>query len=86
MPDPTEALSSMAAAASIPAFCCPPGTKMHLLDLGHLEADDGWYCYSVYRLMNTAEALLLMMKLSGWYAAQRRARFRLPTQQASVGL
>jgi hypothetical protein len=30
------------APAAVPAFKCPPGTKMHLLDLGRLQADDGW--------------------------------------------
>lgn len=28
--------------ASLPAFTCPPGTKLHLLDLGTLECDEGW--------------------------------------------
>ena len=28
--------------AAIPAFQCPKGTKMWLLDLGTLECDEGW--------------------------------------------
>ncbi len=28
--------------AAVPAFRCPPGTKMHILDLGTLQADEGW--------------------------------------------
>lgn len=36
------------AAATVPAFKCPKGTKMHLLNLGTLEVDEGWYaCSSV---------------------------------------
>jgi hypothetical protein len=30
------------AAASVPAFTCPPDTEMHILDLGTVEADEGW--------------------------------------------
>lgn len=30
------------AAATIPAFKCPPGTKMHILNLGILNVDEGW--------------------------------------------
>ncbi|KIW82076.1 hypothetical protein AYO21_04220 [Fonsecaea monophora] len=28
--------------AQVPAFKCPPGTKMHFLELGVLQADEGW--------------------------------------------
>ncbi|KKZ62060.1 hypothetical protein EMCG_03423 [[Emmonsia] crescens] len=38
----TSGVASQAANASLPAFNCPPGTKMHLLDLGTLECDEGW--------------------------------------------
>jgi hypothetical protein len=31
------------AAACLPAYVCPPGTKMHLLNLGTLNVDEGWY-------------------------------------------
>ncbi|RMZ76172.1 hypothetical protein DV738_g5140, partial [Chaetothyriales sp. CBS 135597] len=34
--------SSALAAAGVPAFKCPPGTKMHLLNLGTLRADEAW--------------------------------------------
>ncbi|KAF3397142.1 N-acyl homoserine lactonase [Talaromyces pinophilus] len=30
------------AAASVPAFVCPPGTKMHILNLGTMNVDEGW--------------------------------------------
>ncbi|KAL3486079.1 beta-lactamase-like protein [Aspergillus germanicus] len=30
------------AKACIPAYTCPPGTKMHLLNLGTLNVDDAW--------------------------------------------
>lgn len=28
--------------AAVPAFKCPTGTKMHILDLGTLQADESW--------------------------------------------
>jgi len=36
------AQSSLLAPAAVPAYKCPPGTKMYLLNLGTLEADEGW--------------------------------------------
>ena len=36
-------VSTLFANAGVPAFKCPAGTKMHFLDLGALEADEGWY-------------------------------------------
>jgi hypothetical protein len=41
-PDP----ASLLIAAGVPAFKCPPGTKMHILNLGTLQADESWYVYS----------------------------------------
>ncbi|EAS34525.3 metallo-beta-lactamase superfamily protein [Coccidioides immitis RS] len=38
----TSKMASQAAKANLPAFNCPPGTKMHLLNLGSLECDEGW--------------------------------------------
>lgn len=35
--------ANLLAQAQVPAFKCPPGTKMHFLDLGTLQADEGWY-------------------------------------------
>lgn len=32
----------LAPMAQVPAFTCPEGTKMHILDLGRLEVDEGW--------------------------------------------
>ncbi|RTE70312.1 hypothetical protein BHE90_015291 [Fusarium euwallaceae] len=29
--------------AAVPSFICPPGTKMHILDLGTLQVDEGWF-------------------------------------------
>ncbi|KAJ5678559.1 uncharacterized protein N7477_004192 [Penicillium maclennaniae] len=37
-PDPTALLAN----AAVPAFKCPPGTKMHILDLGTLQVDESW--------------------------------------------
>lgn len=34
--------ASLLASAAVPAFKCPVGTKMHILDLGMLEADESW--------------------------------------------
>ncbi|KAB8226994.1 N-acyl homoserine lactonase family protein [Aspergillus alliaceus] len=34
--------SRQLAKASIPAYTCPEGTKMHILDLGTLSCDEGW--------------------------------------------
>jgi hypothetical protein len=34
------------AAACLPAYVCPPGTKMHLLNLGTMNVDEGWYVKS----------------------------------------
>jgi len=34
--------AQLLAQASVPAFKCPTGTKMHFLDLGTLQADEGW--------------------------------------------
>lgn len=35
-------IASLLAPAAIPAFNCPEGTKMHILNLGTLQADEGW--------------------------------------------
>lgn len=37
--------ASMLMAAGVPAFKCPPGTKMHILDLGTLQADESWFVF-----------------------------------------
>lgn len=34
--------TAMLASAAIPSFKCPPGTKMYILNLGMLEADESW--------------------------------------------
>jgi len=34
--------AQLLAQAHVPAFKCPAGTKMHFLDLGTLQADEGW--------------------------------------------
>ncbi|RSL56977.1 hypothetical protein CEP54_008549 [Fusarium duplospermum] len=38
-----SALSNPFASAAIPAFQCPPGTKLFLLNLGILRGDEGWF-------------------------------------------
>lgn len=38
----TADITSLLANAAVPALKCPAGTKMWLLDLGHLQADEGW--------------------------------------------
>jgi hypothetical protein len=37
--------ATLLASAAVPAFKCPLGTKMHILDLGTLEVDESWYVY-----------------------------------------
>ncbi|KAJ5318135.1 hypothetical protein PENANT_c043G07542 [Penicillium antarcticum] len=34
--------SSLLLSAAVPAFKCPAGTKMHILNLGTLQADESW--------------------------------------------
>ena len=41
--------------AGVPAFACPPGTKMHILDLGTLQADEGWSVKSWFSNVNRRE-------------------------------
>lgn len=36
-------ISTLLAKAAIPAFNCPTGTKLHILHLGIMQADEGWY-------------------------------------------
>ncbi|KAH8697584.1 beta-lactamase-like protein [Talaromyces proteolyticus] len=43
-------LASLLVPAAIPGFKCPTGTKMHILDLGTLEADESW----IFRGGNTS--------------------------------
>lgn len=33
---------NLLAPAAVPAFNCPPGTKVHFLNLGILRGDEGW--------------------------------------------
>ncbi|KAJ5080812.1 beta-lactamase-like protein [Penicillium angulare] len=42
--------SALLATAAIPSFKCPPGTKMHILNLGTLQADESW----IFRGGNTS--------------------------------
>jgi hypothetical protein len=35
--------ASLLISAAVPAFKCPPGTKMYILDLGTLEIDESWF-------------------------------------------
>ncbi|WEW60148.1 hypothetical protein PRK78_005633 [Emydomyces testavorans] len=39
----TSEMASQVAKANLPAFNCPPGTKLHLLNLGSIECDEGWW-------------------------------------------
>lgn len=41
-PSSAMALSKKLVEACIPAYACPEGTKMHLLNLGTLNVDEGW--------------------------------------------
>jgi hypothetical protein len=44
---PQSNLQSLLAKANVPAYCCPPGTKLFILNLGILQADEGWYALHV---------------------------------------
>lgn len=35
-------MATQRATAAVPAFKCPPGTKMHIPDPGTIQADEGW--------------------------------------------
>jgi hypothetical protein len=34
--------ASLLATAGVPAFLCPEGTKVHILNLGTMRVDAGW--------------------------------------------
>lgn len=40
--------TNILARASVPAFLCPPGTKVHILNLGTMRVDAGWYVHHDY--------------------------------------
>jgi len=40
-------LAALLVHAAVPAFKCPAGTKMHILDLGTLEVDESWLVYEI---------------------------------------
>ena len=37
--------ASLLVSAGVPAFKCPAGTKMHILNLGTLQADESWFVF-----------------------------------------
>lgn len=38
--------ANLLATAGVPAFLCPQGTKVHILNLGTMRVDAGWYVKS----------------------------------------
>ena len=55
--------ASMLVNAAVPSFKCPSGTKMHILDLGTLQADESWYVDTkIVRLLRGANASSLSNK------------------------
>lgn len=38
--------ASLLVSAAVPAFKCPAGTKMHILNLGTLQADESWFVFA----------------------------------------
>lgn len=48
----SQNVASLLAPAAVPSFKCPAGTKMHILDLGTLEADESWYARLQLNLIN----------------------------------
>jgi hypothetical protein len=51
-------MSNLLASAAVPAFKCPKGTKMHILDLGMLEADESWLAKIEYGPLQILTMLL----------------------------
>ncbi|KAH8802487.1 beta-lactamase-like protein [Xylogone sp. PMI_703] len=43
MSSASQSPASLLVAAGVPAYKCPAGTKMHILDLGTLEVDESWF-------------------------------------------
>ena len=62
-------IASLLAAASVPAFKCPQGTKMHILNLGVLQGDDGWYVLGTTRRKD--QELILHRLLRGGNTSSR---------------
>lgn len=63
-------MANLLATAGVPAFKCPPGTKMHLLDLGTLQADEGW-CSITQRSYSNGPSLIQAQ--TGFSAVPTRA-------------
>lgn len=53
--------SSLLVSAAVPAFKCPAGTKMHILNLGTLQADESWFVeqYQARRIWLTTISRIL---------------------------
>lgn len=52
--------------ASIPAYACPEGTKMYILNLGTLNVDEGWYVLALKFQTSRCDVLIdnLIMEAS----------------------
>jgi len=61
-------LAALLVHAAVPAFKCPAGTKMHILDLGTLEADESWFVHESPQTRSITET-----EHSGYCEAAMRA-------------
>jgi hypothetical protein len=61
-------VSSLLVQAAVPGFKCPTGTKMHILDLGTLEADESWYVDSIECPLGSLELVRIFTRYqdSSW--------------------
>jgi hypothetical protein len=67
--------SNLLATAGVPAFLCPQGTKVHLLNLGTMRVDAGWYATLPLRTGFNALALLShIAQASPWRQQQPNKR------------
>ena len=55
--------AALLAPAGVPAFKCPQGTKMHILNLGILQVDEGWCVLFRLRVVATRFWLIVWSRL-----------------------
>lgn len=60
--------------AVIPAFACPGGTKMHILNLGTLTVDEGWYVGLVIESSMGSRNLTYLVSNIGFWMAPTEAQ------------
>lgn len=71
-------IARLVASAGVPAFNCPPGTKMRILDLGTLEADESWYVWAFEAIFKA------LIRLAGFFVEAIPARYPTRTRRINV--